>query len=185
MGQNKALMPFLGQPLIERIARRLANIADEMVVVSNTPDDFSFLRLPVFDDLKPGLGSLGGLFTALSVARQPFVAVVACDMPFVSARLLAAQLDLLIEGKYDVVIPRSSEGLEPLHSVYRQETCLPAIAAAINAGERRMISWFPAVRVRELKVEEITRYDPPGRAFVNVNTPEEFRLAEKLAHDED
>ena len=81
MGQDKALMPFLGRPLIQRVTDRLAPIADEVIVTTNHPEDYRFLGLPLFPDLKPGRGALGGLYTALSSATCESVAVVACDMP--------------------------------------------------------------------------------------------------------
>ncbi|RPJ50548.1 MAG: molybdenum cofactor guanylyltransferase [Chloroflexi bacterium] len=181
MGQNKALMPFLGQPIIARLAGRLRNVADELLVTTNQPENFRFLGLPLFLDLKPGLGALGGLYTALSAARAPFTAVVACDMPFIEPKLLAAQRDLLRTESVDVVIPRSTLGLEPLHAVYRRETCLPVVGAALESGERRMVGWLSAVRVRVMEPDEMAVYDPDHRSFVNVNTPEEFHHAEALA----
>jgi molybdopterin-guanine dinucleotide biosynthesis protein A len=76
---------------------------------------------------------------------------------------------------------KSEEGYEPLHAVYRRETCLPAIEAAIDANQWKVIAWFPHVKVRILTPEEIKRYDPLGLAFWNVNTPEEFAEAERIA----
>jgi molybdopterin-guanine dinucleotide biosynthesis protein A len=109
------------------------------------------------------------------------VAVVACDMPFASATLLRRASRILIEEEMDVVIPQSEEGYEPLHAVYRRETCLPAIESAINADQWKVIAWFPQVKVRVLTPQEIQEYDPSGLAFWNVNTPEEFVEAEKIA----
>jgi molybdopterin-guanine dinucleotide biosynthesis protein A len=109
------------------------------------------------------------------------VGVVACDMPFASATLLRAASRLLVEEEVDVVIPRSGEGYEPLHAVYRRETCLPAIETAIEADQWKVIAWFPQVKVRVLRLDEIVKYDPSGLAFWNVNTPEEFSKAETLA----
>jgi molybdopterin-guanine dinucleotide biosynthesis protein A len=181
MGQDKALMPFLGRPLIQRVVDRLAPIADEVLVTTNRPDDYRFLGLPLFRDLKPGRGALGGLYTALSSATCDVVGVVACDMPFASANLLEAAGRLLVEEEADVVIPASGEGLEPLHAVYRRATCLPVIEAAIAADQWKLIAWFPQVKVRELQPEEIRPYDPDGLAFWNLNTPEEFAEAEQRA----
>jgi molybdopterin-guanine dinucleotide biosynthesis protein A len=81
----------------------------------------------------------------------------------------------------DVVIAKTDEGYEPLHALYRRATCLPAIEAAIEADQWKVIAWFPQVKVRVLTSEEIKRYDPAGLAFWNVNTPEEFAEAEKIA----
>lgn len=181
MGQDKALMPFLGRPLIARVVERLAGLGDEVLVTTNRPEDYAFLNLPLIPDLLPGTGALGGLYTALHAANNPFVAVVACDMPFIDPRLLRAQIDLLEQEGVDAVIPRSLEGLEPLHGVYRRDTCLPAVKAALDRGDRRMISWFDAAKVRLMTPEEVAVVDPGFRSFINVNSPEEFQKAEKEA----
>ena len=181
MGEDKALKTFLGRPLIQRVAERLSTIADELIVTTNRPDDYAFLNLPLFPDLKPGRGALGGLYTAIASAKHPIVGVVACDMPFASPSLLRAASRLLAQEEVDVVIAKSGEGYEPLHAIYRRETCIPAIEAAISADQWRVIAWFPQVKVRILTTDEIKQYDPSGLAFWNVNTPEEFAEAEKIA----
>ncbi len=178
MGEDKALKPFLGRPLITRVVDRLQPIADELIVTTNRPADYAFLHLPLFLDLKPGRGALGGLHTAIASAKSLLVAVVACDMPFASAPLLETAARLLVEENADVVIPRSPEGLEPLHAVYRRETCLPAIESAIEADQWKVIAWFPQVKVLELAVDD-------ERPFWNVNTPEEFVEAERIALADD
>ncbi len=181
MGEDKALKTFLGRPLIQRVFERLSPIADELIITTNHPEDYRFLSLRLVSDLKPGRGALGGLYTAIASASHPIVAVVACDMPFVSASLLEAGSRLLIEEEADVVIAKSEEGYEPLHALYRRATCLPAIESAIDADQWKVIAWFPQVKVRILTPEEIKNYDPSGLALWNVNTPEEFSKAEKIA----
>jgi molybdopterin-guanine dinucleotide biosynthesis protein A len=184
MGEDKALKTFLGRPLIERVIERLAAIADELIVTTNRPDDYSFLNVRLISDLKPGRGALGGLYTAIASASNPIVAVVACDMPFASPMLIEAATGLLIREEADVVIAKGEEGYEPLHAVYRRDTCLPAIEAAIAADQWKVIAWFPEVKVRILTSDEIKHYDPSGLAFWNVNTPEEFMQAENIANKE-
>jgi molybdopterin-guanine dinucleotide biosynthesis protein A len=181
MGEDKALKTFLGHPLIQRVVERLSPIANELIVTTNRPDDYRFLDLPLFSDLKPDRGALGGLYTAIASASNPMVAVVACDMPFASATLLEAGTRLMVDEEADVVIAKSEDGFEPLHAVYRRETCLLAIEAAIEADQWKVVAWFPQVKVRVLTSDEIKRYDPSGLAFWNVNTPEEFAKAEKIA----
>ena len=180
MGQDKALMHFLGRPLIARQVERVQG-AGSLLVISNQPGDYEFLGLPIVEDLLPGVGPLGGLYTALSAAATPVVTVVACDMPFLSRKLLETQAEILLREGVDVVIPRTEEGLEPLHATYRRDTCLPAVKAALDAGERKMIAWFPEVKVREMPADEVARYDPQMQSFINVNRPEDYRAAEDLA----
>ncbi len=87
----------------------------------------------------------------------------------------------MVKEEADVVIAKSDEGYEPLHAIYRRETCIPAIEAAIASDKWRMDSWFPQVKIRLLTSEEINRYDPGGLAFLNINTPEDFAQAEQHA----
>ena len=181
MGRDKALSPFLGQPLIQHVVNRLSSLAAEIMVTTNQPQAYSFLGLPLYLDLIPGRGALGGIYTALHFASHPFVAVVACDMPFASPALFSVEMDLLISTNADIVIPRTDEGLEPFHAVYRQSTCLPHIKSALSAGYWRVDSWFNQVKVQVIEDAEIRKLDPFLNCFRNVNTPEELAEAEMIA----
>ena len=181
MGEDKGRKLFLGRPLIQRVVDRIAPIANEILVTTNHPVDYAFLNLRVVPDLIPGRGALGGIYTALASARYPIVAVVACDMPFASAALLEAAISLLDREEMDVVVPRSTGGFEPLHAIYRRLTCLPVVRTAIDANQLKIIDWFSSVRVRELSLDEVAAIEPSGLVFRNVNTPEEFSEAERLA----
>ena len=181
MGENKALKPFLGRPLIQRVIERIQPVADELFITTNLPEELAFLHVRLVPDLRPGRGALGGLYTAIASAHEPFVGVVACDMPFANAALLRAGAEFLKREAVDLVIAKTDEGFEPLHAVYRRETCLPAIESAMEANQWKVIAWFPNVQVRVFTSEEIQRYDPNGLAFQNLNTPEEFSEAERRA----
>jgi len=181
MGEDKALKSFLGRPLIQRVIENLAPIADEMIVTTNRPAEYGFLNQRLVPDLRPGRGALGGLYTAISSATSPFVAVVACDMPFTSKNFFESAYSLMVKEEADVVIAKTDEGYEPLHALYRRETCLPAIEASIDADQWKVIAWFPQVKVRTLSPDEAKEFDPSGLCFWNVNTPEDFAKAEELA----
>lgn len=182
MGRDKGLLPFLGQPLIQRLASRLLPLADELLVTTNKPQEYRFLGLPLYTDLYPGKGALGGLYTALSVASHPYVGVIACDMPFVSIKLLKAQMDIVSSERLDAVIPRTEHGLEPFHAIYLRATCLPQVEKVLEANHSRVDAWFPQAAIRILTPQETAIYDPQGVAFLNINTPEELRQAEIIAH---
>ncbi len=181
MGSDKALLSFLGRPLIARTLSRLAWIADEILVTANQPENYHFLGLTPIPDLLPGLGALGGLYTALSAASHPYVAVVACDMPFASPELFLYELSQMRDLGTDVVIPRTAEGTEPFHAIYRAEACLPHVRDAIEAGKRRADAWFEKVNIHFLPDEEMRLYDPDQLAFVNINTLDELKQAEEIA----
>lgn len=197
MGEDKALKSFLGRPLIQRVIERLAPIADEIIVTTNRPAEYEFLntsirpigqsvrRLRLVADLKPGRGALGGLYTAVASATHPFVAVVACDMPFASKNFFESSSRLMVEEEADVLIAKTDEGYEPFHALYRRETCLPAIESAIDADQWKVIAWFPQVKTRILSPDEVKAFDPSGLCFWNINTPEEFQQAEQIAQQSD
>jgi len=181
MGQDKALLPFLGQPLIERILERISGLADEILVTTNKPGAFQFLGVPLYPDLVPDRGALGGLYTALNAASHPMVGVVACDMPFLNPDLLAFERKKLMETNSDVVIPETDSGLEPFHAVYRRSTCLEPAKSALDAGKWRVDAWFYQIKLLALTSEEMRLYDPHLVSFWNVNTPEDLSLAQKMA----
>jgi molybdopterin-guanine dinucleotide biosynthesis protein A len=181
MGRDKGLVPFLGKPMIERVIQRLSPLADEMLVNTNKLEAYQFLGLPLVPDILPGRGPLGGMFTALNAAKEALVALVACDMPFVNPDLFRFECDLINRSGVDVVIPRSSQGVEPFHAVYRRATCLPLIQAALLAEKWRADSWFPLARLEYLPNDIIQQLDPHSLAFWNVNTPHDLRQAEAMA----
>jgi molybdopterin-guanine dinucleotide biosynthesis protein A len=120
---------------------------------------------------------LGGLHAGLEAASHELSLVVGCDMPFLNPALLRA-FATWAEG-VDVVVLRyaQEDHVEPLHAAYRR-TCLQAIEAAIRAGERRIISFFPHVHVRTVTPNDIVPIDPDMDSFRNVNTPEEWQTVQ-------
>jgi molybdopterin-guanine dinucleotide biosynthesis protein A len=184
MGQDKALLPFLGKPLILRIIDRILPLADEIIITTNQPDNYKFLDVPLYPDVFPDRGALGGLYTALYFARFPLVGVVACDMPFVNLAMLTTMCSRLEGTDADVILPRNKYGYEPLHAIYRRDTCLLAVQGALDQGEWRLISWIDSVSYSIFSIDEVQLFDPDGLAFWNLNTPEEFQAAQSKAMNE-
>ncbi len=180
MGKDKAFIRFHGETLVSRILDRLEGLAEEVIVIAPRSPENLPRGVQFAPDLLPGRGPLGGLYTALSVASHQIIAVVACDMPFVNAKLLAYQRDILLSEDLDVVVPSSEKGLEPLHAIYRKNSCLPPVRKTLEAGKGQLISWFPSVKVHILAPEESNTFDRRGLMFLNVNTPEELSKAENL-----
>jgi molybdopterin-guanine dinucleotide biosynthesis protein A len=185
MGQDKALATFLGQPLIQRALARMGQLASEIIVTTNQLDKYAFLGVPLFADIRPGRGALGGLYTALASARHELVAVIACDMPFANPDLLAHQASLLESEAVDAVIPLLAGGYEPLHAIYRKSTCLQAVEWALDNDQWKLVSWLSRVKVRAVTAGECLMFDPLGLAFTNVNTPQELADAEQKARQDD
>lgn len=178
MGRDKALVPLAGRPMIAHVLARVTGLGDETLVTTNNPDALEFLELSLVTDEEPGAGALPGLLTALKAARGDTVLVVACDMPFVN-RLLLEHLLELAPGA-DVVVPRWNDVYQTMQAVYARKKCLKAVQDALEQGEQRMISFYPQVKVRIVPPDEVAEYDPSGRSFFNVNTPEDLTEAERF-----
>ncbi len=177
MGRDKALVPLGGRPLIEHVLRQVEQLGDEVLITTNRPQDLAYLGVRLVSDEEPGAGALQGLATALAHARGERVLVVGCDMPFLQRPLLEHLIAL--SGPHQVVVPRRAGEYEPLLAVYARDT-LPAIRRALRAGQRRVISFFPHVRVRAVMDDELAALDPTGLSFFNVNTPADLREAEAI-----
>ncbi len=174
MGTDKAFVDFQGRPMIEVVLGRVAGLGAPTILIANQPAAFAHLGLPVFADVLPDNGPLGGIYTAVYHAQTPYTLVVACDMPWLNPALLAYQLDL--RQTADVVVPRWDKFPEPLHAVYSQ-ACLPPIEANLRAQRLKITGFFGQVAVRFVEREEIEKVDRNGRSFANVNTPEDLHNA--------
>ena len=186
MGRSKATVPFLGEPLLLRGVNRLLPLADEFIITTNEPENLGFLddwvesgKIRLVTDISDTRGALHGVNTALNAASNPYVAMVACDMIFPSRNLISAELTALKREGADIAVPKTQYGYEPFHGVYRRKTCLPAVLAALQAGETRATSWFENVKRVEFTPDMIAEIEPRGGCFINTNTPEELAAMER------
>lgn len=178
MGQDKALVQLGGRALIEYVLERVVNLGDERLITTNDPGPYARFGLRMASDPIPGAGALHGLRTALAAAKYEYVLLVACDMPFLQPPLLSYLTSLAASG--DVIVPKPAGRYEPLLAVYRREICLQAVEQALQAGERRMISFYAAVRVVEIADAQLDELDPQRLSFFNVNDAEDLITAEKV-----
>lgn len=172
MGRDKAFLKLDGQPLIQIVLGRMLEVCSEVLIVSGDVAPYTGLGVPVVRDRFPDVGVLGGLHAGLHAASHDLSLAVGCDMPFLNPDLLRAFAAWA--AGVDVALLRRGEDVEPLHAAYRR-TCLPAMEAAIRAGDRRIISFFPRVRVRYVTEGEVRTLDPHLASFRNVNTPQEWQ----------
>jgi molybdenum cofactor guanylyltransferase len=176
-GSPKALLPFGGRPLIEHIAETLRSVLPNCLVVTNTPDLYAFLGLPMVGDVFPEGGSLGGIYSGLRAAPGDHALCVACDMPFLSAPLVTHLAGRAAEA--DVVIPDAGGELQTLHAVYGK-ACLPPMERRLRSGQLRIAGLFDDVRVQRVPADEVARFADPDTAFLNLNTPEDLARARAL-----
>jgi molybdopterin-guanine dinucleotide biosynthesis protein A len=183
MGQNKAFLEVNGQRIIDRTKDLFLELFDEVFLVTNYLLDYLDLNLRGVADLFPGKGALGGIYTGLFHASHSHAFVAACDMPFLNKSLIRHLVDL--SQSYDIVIPKTQDGLQPLHAVYSRK-CLPFMEDLLRKDNLRIIDFFHRVKKREVLTEEILALDPKLASFLNVNTPEDLiRAKDYLGQGED
>lgn len=176
MGEDKSLLRLDGQTFVESAARALLAVTTRVSVVSSRAGAESH-GLPVVEDLRAGLGALGGLHAALAACRAEWAALVACDLPFVTGVLLARLLSECT-GETDAVVPAQEDGrVQPLCALYRAGVCLEQVEALIGAGELRPRALLTRVRSRLVAFEELRDLEGSARFFLNVNTPEDYARA--------
>lgn len=180
MGTDKSFVALLGRPMIEQVIERVAGLgAAETLLITNRPADYAQLGLPMYSDVWPEKGPLGGIYTALHYSQMPHTLVVACDMPFLNPSLLGYMLGL-IDSEIDLIAPRVEGYPEALHAIYSR-ACLAPIQKRIEQDLLKVISFYGLVRVRYVDEAEYQPLDPHSLSFYNVNTPEELAAAQALA----
>jgi molybdopterin-guanine dinucleotide biosynthesis protein A len=180
MGRSKAALEIAGKPLLQRVVGRLQRALPVVLVIG--PAELAPLipGVRLLPDLRPGLGPLGGLETALSAIDTPCAFVVACDMPFVVptlVRYLATVAEADVDA--DVIALRTAHGLEHLHAVYRA-ACLPEVRTQLDSGTRSVHALLQRLRVRAVDSVETVPFDPRSLSSFNANTPHEWRWARAL-----
>jgi len=177
-GLPKALMDVGGRRIVERVADVLGQVTDDLLLVTNTPELYAFLGLPMVGDVFPDGGSLGGIYSGLRAAPGDAAFTVACDMPFLSpavARLVTGRAP-----EADVVVPRTGPHYETLHACYGR-ACLGPMERRLRERQLKITGFWDEVRVRAIPEEEIARVADPAVVFSNVNTPEELERARARA----
>lgn len=176
MGQDKALLIFEGEHLIQCIVRRLKGLFDEIFVITGETKRYEkLLDVPVLEDSVKGKGPLGGLYTGLKACRNEWAFVIACDMPFVKPKII----EVLINQQSDKssIIAFEINGYRtPALGLYHK-ACLSEIERRIRANELSLKGLFAALSVKLISEREARQVDPELLSFVNLNRPEEVQRA--------
>jgi molybdenum cofactor guanylyltransferase len=175
MGSDKAFLEFGGQTLLERALGVVAAICGRVMIVGD-PSKFGIYGT-VIADVFPGCGPLGGIHAALVHSTDELNLMVAVDMPFVSAELLAFLFAAAVNNRAVVTVPRVGKGLQPLCAVYRRDFADVA-KQALRAGKYKIDAAFASVSTRVIEESELVAAGFSERSFFNVNTPEERVAAE-------
>lgn len=176
MGTDKALLAVDGVPLYLHVARRLAEVAEPVLLAPGTPGRLGATGFSEVADAIPGLGPVAGLVAGLAASAHDLTAVVACDMPEVSAGLLMLLADMCAAGGWEAAAPVTDDGLQPLHAVYAA-AALPPLRGALTRGTLSLRDALSELNVLAVGEAEWRVADPTGHFAANINVPADLAAA--------
>lgn len=188
MRQNKALMRLGNGTLIGHVLQRILPFTTEQLLITNSPDEYAHLNIPMHRDIIPNCGALGGIYTGLTHATNEVSFCVGCDIPFLQEELISYLISII--GEYDAVMPytynKSTSNhninkltLQTLCAVYSKR-CLPIIKSMLKESELRVHALQERANVLCLSPDVWKNYDSEGHSFFNINTPEDYEQAQSL-----
>ncbi len=188
MTVDKGLTLLHGEPLILHTKRRVAEVVDEVIVVTHTLEQQQKYQ-KVLCDTKIILDIIGegspvlGAYTGLSNVQGNYAFMTGHDMPYINP-LIVERLFNLANG-HDAATPIWPNGyVEPLHSVYRNTTGAEQARRLLDTGEMRLRMILRRLTdVVMLPVEEIRKIDPELLTLQDIDSPEDLEKAEnRLSH---
>ena len=174
MGRDKSFVSLGSASMIEKIIEVLrSSFAEQIMIISNKPEEYKHLGFPVYKDIIENAGPLGGIYAALNYSAFCENLIVACDMPMITKQLINI-LTSSVDG-HDAAVPVMDGYFEPFPAVYKK-TCLSGITRCLEAGNNRVTCFYDSIQINPIYLDACLT----GKEFTNINTPKQLcRLIEE------
>jgi molybdopterin-guanine dinucleotide biosynthesis protein A len=171
-GKTKANVIIDGKTIISRIISTISDFFDEIIIVTNKPEEFSeYIQYKIVEDQFLKAGPLGGIHAALKTSSEDAIFVFAGDMPFLDKEIISDQINEFNKREHDVIIPKVDQLIEPLHAIYRKST-LNHLERFLSEGKSRAVRDFLSeVNVGYLQIPKTEKTE---KAFANINSPSDL-----------
>jgi molybdopterin-guanine dinucleotide biosynthesis protein A len=185
LGQDKAVVDLGGRSLAQRAFETVSSALPENRVTFVAANEAQFAIEAIIAggrfifDLLPNLGPISGIHAALADTQKPWIFILACDYPFVSAELIRRLAESRSDAN-DAVVPEQSDGrLQPLCAFYRTEAARPVIREIIDRPRipPPMSEIVQKLRPRVVTFSEYGHVVVSDAIFTNINTPENLKDA--------
>ncbi|MDJ1178781.1 molybdenum cofactor guanylyltransferase [Roseofilum sp. BLCC_M91] len=173
MGEDKALIPWNGVPLLQRVSEVAAQCTDQVYIVTPWPDRYQAIapqHCQWIGESNPGKGPLVALSQAWQHIDHPWILLLGCDLPQLDPTLLQhwiGQLDRMPASTL-AVVPRQGKNWEPLCGFYHS-TLQPRLKSFIESGGNAFQHWLSSLPVESLPVDARV-----AQMLHNCNTPEDL-----------
>lgn len=165
--KNKAIAKYNGERLIERISKLLNKHFDQVYLVVDSKEKYSFIKnCQIIEDVIPNKGPVAGIYTGLLASDQKYNYVMACDMPLISGRFIEYIKNW--EQNYDVLLPAYNGYIEPLAGIY-SKSCLPVIEENLREDILSIRGFLKKVNMHIIDESLIMRNFPNKNVFYNIN----------------
>jgi len=181
MGQDKASVTLNGLTLLQHALAALREVCRDVAILGKC-ELYGGLR-PVYEDIFPGCGPLGGIHAALSNSQTEFNLIIAVDTPFLSPEFLSYLADKAIDSGAVVTAPEIDDYTQPLCTVYSLDF-LPTAEHALKVGNYKIVPLFPPGRTLVIKEAELRQFAFAADMFENLNTPEDLAHARRRFSDQ-
>lgn len=175
MGQDKALVPLKGMPLIEHVLRTVQKVCKGVVIVGDNAEEYNLAGTTVVCDIYKKCGPLGGIHAALTHVRTSACCIVSCDTPFIRPQLLYYLVDA---WSGTVAVPAMDGQMYPLCGVYGRKV-LPLLEDFLKCGRRSVREFLQEARAKVVPITADLPFFAPT-LFFNVDTPVDLREAERM-----
>ncbi len=172
-GSDKAFAKYGDSTFVESVFVCMKKIFDRIIIVTNNKGLYSGFDAQVVEDIIPGRGPLGGIYTGLKTAISRRIFAVACDMPLLREDFISYMVSME-EG--DVIVPKIGPFTEPLHALY-SKSCLTHIEKQLKEDDNRIQSFFSKVQTVYIKEDVLRKFDPELKMFFNVNEKKDIAKA--------
>jgi molybdopterin-guanine dinucleotide biosynthesis protein A len=173
-GIIKAKIVMSGKTIISRIIETLNDIFDEIIVVTNTPDEFKeFSNYKIIGDKFLNKGPLGGIHSALKETKKEAIFVFAADMPLLDRDVIIRQLNYYKKNKCDILIPQIGQKTEPLHGIYKK-TITELLENYLEGGSNNSI--MEILKKTDTDYMQMDQTEKNRRAFININSAWDLTL---------
>ena len=175
-GSNKALALLHGKSLIQHVTDTVASVFNDSLLVTNTPEQYDFLNIPMIRDRYQDMGPLAGIHAALRHTGKSWIFVVGCDMPAITPDVVAFLCSFVHED-CEAVIPWLERGAEPLCGLYHK-TALAKIEQYLKGGKVQVKEILENLAVRKITEQELLKVTGDLQVFYYVNRERDLqRLA--------
>ncbi len=167
----KAFIEVNGQKIIERNISIMKGLFEDVSIITNQPETYAYLKVPMLGDVYDIRGPMTGIFTALLNSSKQWVFVSACDMPFVNIDLIK-HMSTRRKG-FDAVVPMLQGKAEPLFSFYSKRL-ITSMEKAVLGDNKSLKDFLDMKRVQYIPTDQIKKFDPEASSFINLNTPQDI-----------